>query len=161
MPERLTSPANLHHREGGVLTGPTDCAGSEFPARLPTNRILLMKGEPSLPRSNADEVTHVSSEYTIQRASQAPQYPLPQPCGACRIPPNRRVSDSMEEEEEDAVASVTYLIKQPDTYTISEKQLVTEVKGIYAGLVTVETKCIELENNPTILSTPRLIDAGE
>lgn len=40
----------------------------------------------------------------------------------------------------------TELIKQPETRPISQDQLVTEVKGIYAGLVMVESKCIEVNN---------------
>ena len=38
------------------------------------------------------------------------------------------------------------LIKQPETRPISQEQLVAEVKGIYAGLVMVENKCIEVDN---------------
>ncbi|KAH8663270.1 hypothetical protein BGZ61DRAFT_289914, partial [Ilyonectria robusta] len=34
----------------------------------------------------------------------------------------------------------------PETKPISQDQLVAEVKGIYAGLVMVETKCIEVDN---------------
>lgn len=41
------------------------------------------------------------------------------------------------------------MIKQPDTRAISQEQLVAEVKGIYAGLVMVESKCIEVVNNQT------------
>ncbi|KAL0475282.1 hypothetical protein QR685DRAFT_431429 [Neurospora intermedia] len=37
-------------------------------------------------------------------------------------------------------------LKQPETRAISQEQLVTEVKGIYAGLVMVESKCIEVDN---------------
>ncbi|KAK0671232.1 hypothetical protein QBC41DRAFT_60679 [Cercophora samala] len=40
----------------------------------------------------------------------------------------------------------TELIKQPETRPISQDQLVAEVKGIYAGLVMVESKCIEVDN---------------
>lgn len=40
----------------------------------------------------------------------------------------------------------TTLIKQPETRPISQEQLVAEVKGIYAGLVMVESKCIEVDN---------------
>ncbi|KAK2741600.1 hypothetical protein CKAH01_06941 [Colletotrichum kahawae] len=36
-------------------------------------------------------------------------------------------------------------IKQPETRPISQEQLVAEVKGIYAGLVMVESKCIEVD----------------
>lgn len=38
------------------------------------------------------------------------------------------------------------LLMQPETRPISQEQLVTEVKGIYAGLVMVEAKCIEVDN---------------
>ncbi|OIW33054.1 hypothetical protein CONLIGDRAFT_162006 [Coniochaeta ligniaria NRRL 30616] len=38
------------------------------------------------------------------------------------------------------------LIKQPETRPISQEQLVAEVKGIYAGLIMVEAKCIEVDN---------------
>ncbi|KAL7904318.1 hypothetical protein GGI35DRAFT_202752 [Trichoderma velutinum] len=42
--------------------------------------------------------------------------------------------------------SVTELFRQPETRPISQEQLVAEVKGIYAGLVMVESKCIEVDN---------------
>lgn len=38
------------------------------------------------------------------------------------------------------------MLKQPETRPISQEQLVAEVKGIYAGLVMVETKCIEVDS---------------
>ncbi|KAI1839489.1 hypothetical protein JX266_014300, partial [Neoarthrinium moseri] len=38
------------------------------------------------------------------------------------------------------------LIKQPKTRLVTNEQLVAEVKGIYAGLVMVESKCIEVIN---------------
>ncbi|KAH7114137.1 hypothetical protein EDB81DRAFT_873493 [Dactylonectria macrodidyma] len=40
----------------------------------------------------------------------------------------------------------TEMMLQPETRPISQDQLVAEVKGIYAGLVMVETKCIEVDN---------------
>ncbi|RSL49327.1 hypothetical protein CEP53_009188 [Fusarium sp. AF-6] len=42
--------------------------------------------------------------------------------------------------------STSVMIPQPETRPISQDQLVAEVKGIYAGLVMVETKCIEVDN---------------
>ncbi|KAH6614567.1 hypothetical protein B0J18DRAFT_302997 [Chaetomium sp. MPI-SDFR-AT-0129] len=39
------------------------------------------------------------------------------------------------------------ILKQPETRPISQEQLVAEVKGIYAGLVMVENKCIEVDTN--------------
>lgn len=41
---------------------------------------------------------------------------------------------------------MSVLIKQPETRPISAEQLIPEVKGIYAGLVMVESKCIEVDN---------------
>ncbi|KAF7549093.1 hypothetical protein G7Z17_g6627 [Cylindrodendrum hubeiense] len=41
---------------------------------------------------------------------------------------------------------IIQMMLQPETRPISQDQLVAEVKGIYAGLVMVETKCIEVDN---------------
>lgn len=40
--------------------------------------------------------------------------------------------------------SPEYCLKQPETRPISQEQLVAEVKGIYAGLAMVESKCVEV-----------------
>lgn len=45
------------------------------------------------------------------------------------------------------------MILQPETRPISQEQLVAEVKGIYAGLVMVEAKCIEVDNKYASLAT--------
>jgi hypothetical protein len=37
------------------------------------------------------------------------------------------------------------MLLQPDTHPITEEQLVNEVRGIYAGLVMVEKKCMEID----------------
>ena len=44
------------------------------------------------------------------------------------------------------------IIRQPETRPISQEQLVAEVKGIYAGLVMVEAKCIEVVNKQAMLA---------
>lgn len=44
------------------------------------------------------------------------------------------------------------IILQPETRPISQEQLVAEVKGIYAGLVMVEAKCIEVDNEQATLA---------
>ena len=38
------------------------------------------------------------------------------------------------------------MMKEPETPPISQEQLAAEVKGIYAGLEMVETKCMEVDN---------------
>ena len=48
--------------------------------------------------------------------------------------------DDLDEPEGD-----TSMLRQPETRPISHDQLVAEVKGIYAGLVMVEAKCIEVD----------------
>ncbi|KAF5646026.1 hypothetical protein F52700_1975 [Fusarium sp. NRRL 52700] len=45
-----------------------------------------------------------------------------------------------------ASGSELNMMLQPETRPISHEQLVAEVKGIYAGLVMVESKCIEVDN---------------
>src|SRR3954451_19432408 len=37
------------------------------------------------------------------------------------------------------------LLLQPETWPISQEQLVAEIKGIYAGLVLVEAKCVDVD----------------
>lgn len=41
------------------------------------------------------------------------------------------------------------MLLQPETRPISHDQLVIEVKGIYAGLVMVEAKCIDIDEKQT------------
>lgn len=47
--------------------------------------------------------------------------------------------------EQDEPEGDTSMLRQPETRPISHDQLVVEVKGIYAGLVMVEAKCIEVD----------------
>ena len=42
------------------------------------------------------------------------------------------------------------MLLQPDTRPISHEQLVVEVKGIYAGLVMVEAKCIDIDERQSV-----------
>ncbi|KAI1323583.1 hypothetical protein F5Y16DRAFT_334160 [Xylariaceae sp. FL0255] len=83
---------------------------------------------------------------------------LPRPAGklwnpeqdASRIKPSSRASRPSAQQKRpdfaDGNSDALRLIKQPETRPISQEQLVAEVKGIYAGLVMVETKCIEVDN---------------
>ncbi|KAI1639491.1 hypothetical protein F4809DRAFT_117569 [Biscogniauxia mediterranea] len=48
------------------------------------------------------------------------------------------------------------LLKQPETRPISQEQLVAEVKGIYAGLVMVESRGIEIDNARSSQSNAKL-----
>lgn len=57
---------------------------------------------------------------------------------------------------------VNRLQKQPETQPISQDQLIAEVKGIYSGLVTVESRCIDVDSAQTSLQdgqdAPKLTD---
>ncbi|KAF5613339.1 hypothetical protein F25303_14251 [Fusarium sp. NRRL 25303] len=44
------------------------------------------------------------------------------------------------------------MMQQPENRPVSQEQLVAEVKGIYAGLVMVETECIEVEKAASAIS---------
>ena len=44
------------------------------------------------------------------------------------------------------------MLLQPDTRPISHEQLVVEVKGIYAGLVMVEAKCIDIDERQSAVA---------
>nr|XP_036577376.1 uncharacterized protein CTRU02_12609 [Colletotrichum truncatum]KAF6784347.1 hypothetical protein CTRU02_12609 [Colletotrichum truncatum] len=61
-------------------------------------------------------------------------------------PPRTPAPRSFEPCEPHTLDDTEVLIKQPETRPISQEQLVAEVKGIYAGLVMVESKCIEVDN---------------
>lgn len=52
---------------------------------------------------------------------------------------------SKTQEEDDMLPENPRLILQPVTRPISQEQLIAEVKGIYAGLVMVEGKCIQVD----------------
>jgi hypothetical protein len=44
------------------------------------------------------------------------------------------------------------IILQPETVPIQQEQLVAELKGIYAGIMMVEAKCIEIDNKQSTLA---------
>ena len=58
-------------------------------------------------------------------------------------PPGSLVGDK-EGDDSDALEGNTTLLLQPDTKPITQDQLVNEAKGIYAGLVMVEQKAVEI-----------------
>ena len=58
--------------------------------------------------------------------------------------------DTVANETQDDPEPDTEMLRQPETRPISHDQLVVEVKGIYAGLVMVEAKCIDVDEKQTI-----------
>lgn len=57
-----------------------------------------------------------------------------------------RQSPPVEDQFRQAPSEEPEILLQPDTKPISHKQLVIEVKKIYAGLVPVEAKCIDIDD---------------
>lgn len=80
----------------------------------------------------------------ISPSSPRPQQPsrTSRPSRPLRNPSQPRARTDIAEDDSES----TKLIKQPETRPISQEQLIAEVKGIYAGLVMVESKCIEVDN---------------
>lgn len=97
------------------------------------NRQLWSPGSAALKPTQAK--TPQSSQWSKQQPPSKTEEPEPEPG------PN---TEAEADESEDA--SVSQMIRQPETRPISQEQLVAEVKGIYAGLVMVESKCIEVDN---------------
>ncbi|EPS38433.1 hypothetical protein H072_7821 [Dactylellina haptotyla CBS 200.50] len=75
----------------------------------------------------------------------APTFTSPPPSSNTNVPPQLHDEDEPEPQPE--------LILQPETRPISQEQLVAEVKGIYAGLVMVEAKCIEVDSKQAAAAT--------
>lgn len=143
--DRTRSPSpNRRSVAKGRHNTPADESTADFPAR-PTARTkgrLWNEGDPIPTR--------------IQAGNQAGAQPSSQQnARQSRRRDNRQVSNQTAEEED---PSVNKMIGQPETRPISQEQLVAEVKGIYAGLVMVESKCIEVDSSQSAQneSSPKL-----
>ncbi|KAF5660634.1 hypothetical protein FCIRC_12065 [Fusarium circinatum] len=96
----------------------------------------------------------VDSEYeTLPRSGQArlPESASLSKCGNSNSPsinPRCLAKDIARNDSlpNPAPRSESNMMRQPATQSISQEQLIAEVKGIYAGLVMVETKCFEVDN---------------
>ncbi|KAF4991804.1 hypothetical protein FDECE_13915 [Fusarium decemcellulare] len=63
-----------------------------------------------------------------------------------RPPLAAAIPASNNNDDHDSNEDTYSMLRQPETRPISQEQLVAEVKGIYAGLVMVESKCIQVDN---------------
>ncbi|KAF5535181.1 hypothetical protein FNAPI_12150 [Fusarium napiforme] len=96
----------------------------------------------------------VESKYETSSRRCLPRLPAPVPPRKCvnndntsaalQSPPVKatRPNDSLPSR---APESESKMMQHPETRPISQEQLVAEVKSIYAGLVMVESKCIEVD----------------
>ena len=90
--------------------------------------------------ANPQEQTQTNELYAAQFDSSR----KPRILGKQEPPPSDRDSPPGDGAFEGLEAQPEMLL-QPDTRPISHEQLVVEVKGIYAGLVMVEAKCIDID----------------
>jgi Est1 DNA/RNA binding domain len=82
-----------------------------------------------------------------QQKQPAPPQPLqPQAGGRPVLLSNPTQQGSKDSSSEPYPEKNPGLVLQPETRPISQEQLVAEVKGIYAGLVMVEAKCVDVDN---------------
>ena len=65
--------------------------------------------------------------------------------GAAQVPTPAQTEPSSPATTETGAAAQYQMLLQPETRPISEEQLINEVRGIYAGLVMVEKKCVEID----------------
>lgn len=86
--------------------------------------------------------SHASARQGPQLHSQRLSRPGGEPFKSNRFPQKNDLADSPFANDENA----TTMSRELDTRPISQEQLVSEVKGIYAALVMVESKCIEFNN---------------
>ncbi|KAL1884234.1 hypothetical protein VTK73DRAFT_5370 [Phialemonium thermophilum] len=136
--ERMHSPTSSLRRGGArVQTSPKRQKArpledsSSFSPRPPQKGTLWMPGD-ELPKAQRQKPVRgpASSHPKVSRQGGLPQSTPSSPSSAY----NPAVG-----------APTDVLLKQPETKPISSDQLVAEVKGIYAGLVMVERKCVEVD----------------
>ncbi|GAB0134797.1 epichloenin A synthetase [Epichloe bromicola] len=88
---------------------------------------------PQRPKTPQTRHGHLASSSTHRRSPQQKSH--------------RRHQHHAQNQSFSDAASTSEMIRQPDTRPISSDQLVAEVKGIYAGLVLLESKCIEYDSS--------------
>lgn len=145
---RIADPAGQPPKEGSGIKETTLLSG-DGPDEKPTPEQVPASYISNPRRSSAQVYTSHHSDFNrlpatgklwsadddIIRPSALRNKPMPR---------TKRVESRPRMEEPEHVNEE--LIKQPETRPISQEQLVAEVKGIYAGLVMVESKCIEVDN---------------
>jgi hypothetical protein len=113
-----------------------------------------MKASFNDPSNIASVALQRSRAQQLQQKSRKPFQPPPQIQSLkTQVPqPNPTLPSMIQSGQQPAVLENYDIILQPETRPISQEQLVAEVKGIYAGLVMVEAKCIEVDNKQATLA---------
>lgn len=132
----------------------------DIPRPTGSRKQLWTESDAPMPRPSVVDTSNIAS-VQVQKARKAISQPktAPKPYQSpqnARQPttPNTAAHKSLPSQNLFSSASDDNydIILQPETRPISQEQLVAEVKGIYAGLVMVEAKCIEVDNKQALLS---------
>ncbi|KAF2965594.1 hypothetical protein GQX73_g7981 [Xylaria multiplex] len=116
-----------------------------------SNMAPKLRAQSSSPprRSRARQQTTGPNDPEFQRGTPQGKLWNPEESSPSTLLKSKQTSSSKprgaSHSEEDNQAALR-LLPQPETRPISQEQLVAEVKGIYAGLMMVESKCIEVDN---------------
>ncbi|KAF3910885.1 hypothetical protein ABW20_dc0107332 [Dactylellina cionopaga] len=133
---------------------PNLAAASRNPQRSFANPASHQKpNTASLPTTSAGAPVILRKQPGVP--SNAPPATSPPPYSTA-TPPSHVSQPSPEGDEPEQQPE---LILQPETRPISQEQLVAEVKGIYAGLVMVEAKCIEVDSKQAAAATQSIKEA--
>lgn len=103
-------------------------------SRHPVGRQLWSPDDDVRPKTPQTRPSQLAAASGPRRSPQTRNHRPPQPHYGAPSPPFE-------------TSAVLDMVRQPETRPISQEQLVAEVKGIYAGLVMIESKCIEYDSS--------------
>ena len=144
--ERLASKTLFDPNTDGVCgSGPRRSGYGDVPNLSKQAQFL----RPQIVHPKRDAVNEVKNDSKLSTRSNQPgiiettsldvDSPVRDDANAEPRSPGEPEQDAAEDHEPE-------MLSQPETRPISHEQLVTEVKGIYAGLVMVEAKCIDVDD---------------
>jgi hypothetical protein len=123
---------------------------AEPSGQIPDGVTRPAKRAPPQPASAGDVQPNMSTEATAHHTpnrgvkSQPGVIQLARPL-ASRAPGQKSPDAALDTGNDDYLEPIGKMLLQPETRPITQDQLVNEVKGIYAGLVMVEKKCVEID----------------
>ena len=136
-----------HHRAAPqrALSSPTH---ADFEPRGPSTpgKRLFDPSEASSPQHSATNLNVLSRPVHRSRRSHSQNVPptsMQRPSSS--YAPGTLTARETQAKQPSSLGVDSNILSQPETRPISQKQLVAEVKGIYAGLVMVEGKCIQVD----------------
>ncbi|KXJ94197.1 hypothetical protein Micbo1qcDRAFT_42103 [Microdochium bolleyi] len=149
-------PSVLSSPQSGIPSLVPEVGKDESPSRgdvspLNPNKRIKSPTAPAKVRGRSSSPARRSRGHHGGRADHDPDFKRSTTSGGSLWTPQRGGSSSQKPARSRAPESASASVveepfKQPETRPISQDQLVAEVKGIYAGLVMVESKCIEVDN---------------